>query len=307
MNLQQLRYLREIVRQDYNISSAARVLHTVQPGISSQIRHLEEELGISIFKRHGRRLTGLTNAGMAITAMAERALREIDQMRAISAELACEESGQLAIATTHTQARYALPGTIRQFIEQYPHINLQMHQGSPTQIAQWVASGVADIGIATEGLQQRRELVTLPYYHWHHCLIAPPGLPILRQQPLTLQAIAEYPIVTYDHAVAGRQHIDEAFAAEGLKPPIAFTAIDSDVIKTYVEIGLGIGLIARMAFDPERDSNLRMRDASDLFAPCTTYIALHRRQSLSPHLYRFIHLLSEDLDRQTIDRALADG
>ncbi len=304
MNLQQLRYLREIVRQDFNVSAAAKVLHTVQPGVSSQIRRLEDELGLPIFERHGRRLTGLTTAGRAIAAMAERALREIDQMREVSADLANEETGQLAIATTHTQARYALPKTIRRFIEQYPRINLQMHQGSPSQIAQWVISGVADLGIATEGLQHRRELVALPYYHWSHCLIAPPGLPILRRHPMTLEAIAEYPIVTYDPSVAGRQRIDEAFAARGLRPHIAFTAIDSDVIKTYVEIGLGIGLVARMAFDPERDGNLRMRDVSDLFAPCTTYVALPRRRPLPPPLLRFIDLLDAGIDATTIEEAV---
>ena len=291
MNLQQLRYLREIVRQGFNISSAARALHTVQPGISSQIRRLEDELGLPIFERRGRRLTGLTSAGRAVAAMAERALREIDRMHELGAELADEEIGELAIATTHTQARYALPKTIRRFIEQYPRIRLQMHQGSPSQIAEWVISGVADIGIATEGLHPHEGLETLPYYHWSHCLIAPPGLPILRRHPMTLEAIAEYPIVTYDPAVAGRHRIDEAFAARGLRPHIAFTAIDSDVIKTYVEIGLGIGLVARMAFDPERDANLRMRDVSDLFTPCTTYIALPRGRPIPLPLQRFIDLL----------------
>lgn len=303
MNLQQLRYIREVVRQDFNISAASETLHTAQPGISHQIKQLEDELGISIFDRHGKRLTGLTQPGRTIAAMAERVLREIEQMRALSAEFAHEETGLLSIATTHTQARYALPQVIRQFIERYPNISLQIHQGRPDQIAQWVSRGIADIGFATEGLLNSPDLIALPCYEWNHCLIAPPGLPLLRKQPLTLDDIAEYPIVTYDKAVAGRERIDEAFAKHGVRPKIALSAIDSDVIKTYVEIGLGVGIVARMAFDPERDSNLRMLDAGHLFASSTSYIALRRGLPPREFLYTFMEMLSPRLDRATIDEA----
>jgi LysR family transcriptional regulator, cys regulon transcriptional activator len=304
MNLQQLRYIREVVRQDFNISAASETLHTAQPGISHQIKRLEDELGVAIFDRHGKRLTGLTQPGRAVVAMAERILREIEQMRELSAEFAHEETGQLAIATTHTQARYSLPKVIRQFIERYPHISLQIHQGRPDQIAQWVARGVADIGLATEGLMNSPDLIALPCYEWNHCLIAPPGLPLLRKHPLTLDDIAEYPIVTYDKAIAGRERIDEAFANRAIRPKIALSAIDSDVIKTYVEIGLGVGIIARMAFDPERDPNLRMLDASHLFAASTSYIALRRGLPPRNFLYAFIAMLSPQLDRATIDEAM---
>jgi len=303
VNLQQLRYVREVVRRDFNISAASGTLYTAQPGISHQIKRLEEELGIPIFERHGKRLTGLTQPGQAIVAMAERILREIEQMHELSAEFAHEETGQLSIATTHTQARYALPRVIRQFIERYPHISLQIHQGRPDQIAQWVARGVADIGIATEGLMNSSDLIALPCYEWNHCLIAPPGLPLLRKHPLTLDDIAEYPIVTYDKAIAGRERIDEAFAKYALRPKIALSAIDSDVIKTYVEIGLGVGIVARMAFDPERDTNLRMLDASHLFASSTSYIALRRGLPPRDFLYTFMDMLSPRLNRATIDEA----
>jgi len=304
MNLQQLRYIREVVRQDFNISAASEILHTAQPGISHQIKRLEDELGVAIFDRHGKRLTGLTQPGRAVVAMAERILREIEQMRELSAEFAHEETGQLAIATTHTQARYSLPKVIRQFIERYPHISLQIHQGRPDQIAQWVARGIADIGLATEGLMNSLDLIALPCYEWNHCLIAPPGLPLLRKHPLTLDDIAEYPIVTYDKAIAGRERIDEAFANRAIRPKIALSAIDSDVIKTYVEIGLGVGIIARMAFDPERDPNLRMLDASHLFGTSTSYIALRRGLPPRNFLYAFIAMLSPQLDRATIDEAM---
>jgi len=304
MNLQQLRYIREVVRQGFNISAASETLYTAQPGISHQIKRLEEELGVAIFDRHGKRLTGLTQPGRAVVAMAERILREIEQMRELSAEFANEEIGQLSIATTHTQARYALPAVIRRFIERYPHISLQIHQGRPDQIVQWVARGIADIGLATEGLMNSPDLIALPCYEWNHCLIAPPGLPLLRKQPLTLDDIAEYPIVTYDKAIAGRERIDEAFANRAIRPRIALSAIDSDVIKTYVEIGLGVGIVARMAFDPERDSNLRMLDASHLFAASTSYIALRRGLPPRNFLYTFIAMLSPQLDRTTIDEAM---
>lgn len=305
MNFQQLRYIREVARCGLNISAAANVLHTAQPGISSQIRQLEEELGIQIFERNGKRLIGITQPGRAVLAMAERVLREVEHIKQIGYEFTDDSGGSLSIATTHTQARYALPPVIKTFSERYPNVRLHLHQGNPMQIAQLAASGVADVAIATEGINLFEDLVVMPCYEWNHCVIAPPGLPILRDAPLTLEKIAEYPIVTYDFSFAGRIKINEAFERAGLRPNVVFSAIDSDVIKTYVEIGIGIGLMARMAFNPERDINLRMLDASHLFEPCTTRLGIRRGSHLRGFTYAFIEMFAPHLDRQTVDKAMA--
>ncbi|MBI5450299.1 MAG: CysB family HTH-type transcriptional regulator [Gammaproteobacteria bacterium] len=304
MNIQQLRYIREVVRCGMNISTAANMLHTAQPGISHQIRLLEEELNVQIFERNGKRLVGLTQSGRTVLATAERILREIDNLKQVGYEFSGDAHGTLSIATTHTQARYALPKVIRTFTEAYPNIRLHMHQGNPSQLAQLVTSGVADIAIATEGMTLYEDLVTLSCYEWTHCVVAPPGLPILRETPLTLAAIAQYPIVTYDVSFAGRTRINEAFERAGLRPNVVFSAIDSDVIKTYVEIGLGIGLMARMAFDAERDTNLRMMDASHLFESSTTRIGLRRGAHLRGYMYAFIEMFAPQLDRKTVDAAM---
>ncbi len=305
MNFQQLRYVREIARCGLNISAAAQVLNTAQPGISNQIRQLEKELRVQIFERNGKRLVGITQPGRAVLAMAERVLRELEHIRQVGFEYTDEVGGSLSIATTHTQARYALPPVIKTFVERYPNVRLHLHQGDPMQIAQLAASGVADIAIATEGIDLFEDLVMMPCYDWNHCVIAPPGLPILRDQPLTLEKIAEYPIVTYDFSFAGRIKINEAFERAGLRPNVVFSAIDSDVIKTYVEIGIGIGLMASMAFNSERDTNLRMLDASHLFEPCTTRLGVRRGSQLRGYMYAFIEMFAPQLDRQTVDRAMA--
>ena len=304
MNLQQLKYLREVARCGLNISTAANVLHTAQPGISNQIRQLEDELNIQIFERNGKRLVGITQPGRAVLAMAERVLREIEHIKQIGYEFSHDASGSLSIATTHTQARYALPPVIKTFTAEYPNIRLHIHQGNPTQIAQMVVSGAADIAIATEGMDEFEDIVVLPCYQWNHCLVAPPGLPILREEPLTLQAIAAYPIVTYELAFAGRMRINDAFSEAGLRPNVVLAAIDADVIKTYVELGLGIGLIASMAYDEKRDSNLRMRDVSHLFAPSTTRIGLRRGAHLRGFTYAFIEMFADHLDRRAVDEAM---
>lgn len=305
MNFQQLRYVREVARCGLNISAAAQVLNTAQPGISNQIRQLEEELKIQIFERNGKRLVGITQPGRAVLAMAERVLRELEHIRQVGFEYTDQVGGSLSIATTHTQARYALPPVIKAFTERYPNVRLHLHQGDPMQIAQLAASGVADVAIATEGIDLFEELVVMSCYDWNHCVIAPPGLPILRDQPLTLEKIAQYPIVTYDFSFAGRIKINDAFERAGLRPNVVFSAIDSDVIKTYVEIGIGIGLMAAMAFNPERDTNLRMLDASHLFEPCTTRLGLRRGSQLRGYMYSFIEMFAPQLDRQTVDRAMA--
>jgi len=304
MNIQQLRYIREVVRCGMNISTAANRLHTAQPGISHQIRLLEEELNVQIFERNGKRLIGLTQPGRAVLATAERILREVEEIKQIGYEFSSEAIGTLAIATTHTQARYALPNVICRFNETYPNIRLHLHQGNPDQIAQWVATGVADIAIATEGMAKYEELATLSCYEWDHCLIAPPGMPILDEEPLTLQAIAENPIVTYDISFAGRAKINDAFENAGLRPNVVFSAIDSDVIKTYVELGLGVGLIAKMAYDPKRDLGLRMMEASHLFPPNTTRIGLRRGAQLRGYTYAFIEMFAPHLDRRAVDEAM---
>jgi LysR family cys regulon transcriptional activator len=304
MNLQQLKYLREVARCGLNISTAANVLHTAQPGISNQIRQLEDELNIQIFERNGKRLVGITQPGRAVLAMAERVLREIEHIKQIGYEFSHDASGSLSIATTHTQARYALPPVIKAFTAEYPNIRLHIHQGNPTQIAQMVVSGAADIAIATEGMDEFEDIVVLPCYQWNHCLVAPPGLPILRVEPLTLEAIAAYPIVTYELAFAGRMRINDAFSEAGLRPNVVLAAIDADVIKTYVELGLGIGLIASMAYDEKRDSNLRMRDVSHLFAPSTTRIGLRRGAHLRGFTYAFIEMFASHLDRRSVDEAM---
>ena len=304
MKLQQLRYVREVARCDLNVSMAAAALHTAQPGISTQIRQLEEELNVQIFERNGKRLTGITQPGRAILAKAERILREIDNIRQIGFEFTDDARGSLSIATTHTQARYALPSVIKAFTQLYPNVRLSLHQGNPTQISDMVASGLADIAIATEAIQLFEDLVMLPCYQWNRCVIAPPGHPIFNEQPLTLEHIAKYPIVTYDYAFAGRSKINQAFEEHRLKPSVVLTAIDSDVIKTYVELGLGIGLLAAMAYNPEKDTGLRAIDAGHLFESSTTRIGIRRGGYLRGYMYAFIELFAPHLDRKTVDAAM---
>ena len=270
MKLQQLRYLCEVADQGLNLSVAAQKLHTSQPGISKQIRMLEDELGVEIFIRNGKRVTKITPPGKEIIAIAHRILKETDNLKQAAQDYSNRDRGGLTIATTHTQARYALPTVIHRFTTRYPNVKLSLIQGSPVQICQFVLSGQADICIATEAIATFEELVMLPCYTWNRCVIAPPNHPILRQQSLTLEEISKYPIITYDFAFAGRSQINQAFAKRNLTPNVVLTAIDSDVIKTYVALGLGIGILANMAFDAARDTDLRAIDASHLFESSTT-------------------------------------
>jgi LysR family cys regulon transcriptional activator len=304
MKLQQLRYLLEVSRQGLNVSAAAETLFTSQPGISKQIRLLEEELGVDVFVRNGKRVTGVTQPGRIILEMAERILRDAENLKQVGREFCNEAVGRLSLAVTHTQARYALPEVVRVFIRRYPLVRLSLLQGNPTQVAQMVISGEADIAIATESIDMYKELVTLPCHQWNRGVITPPGHPLLEQQPLSLNAIAQYPLITYDFAFAGRSKINKAFEARGLAPNIVLTALDSDVIKTYVELGLGVGIIARMAFDPERDINLREMDASHLFDFSTTKIGLRRGGYLRGYEYDFIELFAPNLSRKTVDSAI---
>ncbi|MCE9550330.1 MAG: HTH-type transcriptional regulator CysB [Betaproteobacteria bacterium] len=304
MNLQQLRYLHEIVKHELNISDAAKALYTSQPGLSKQMKSLEEELGIEIFVRNGKRLTAITEPGKAVLEIAQRMLHDVGNLKQVGQEFRSQDSGSLTIATTHTQARYALPPVVKQFIERYPKVKLSLHQGSPTQIAQQVLNGEADIAIATESLIMYEELTTLPCYEWHHCIVVPIGHPLLAEKKLTLKKIAQYPIITYDFAFSGRGKINAAFSAHNITPNIVLTAIDADVIKTYVELGLGIGIVAQMAFIPERDKLLRMIDTGNLFQSSTTRIAIRCNEFLRGYTYHFIELFAPHLTREVVTKVL---
>jgi LysR family transcriptional regulator, cys regulon transcriptional activator len=305
VNLQQLRYLCAIVDHGLNVSDAAEALFTSQPGISKQVRQLEDELGVPVFVRHGKRLSALTPAGAAVVATARRALREVENLRRVGADFKSEDSGVLAIATTHTQARYVLPPVISRFAARYPKVKVVLHQGNPLQVAEQTLRSEVDVGIATEALATFPDLVTLPCYEWNRCVLVPQGHPLAKVVPLTLAALARYPIITYDFAFTGRSRINAAFDAEGIVPNVVLTALDADVIKTYVELGMGVGIVATMAYDAVRDANLEKLDAAHLFAPSTTRLALRRDVFLRGYVYDFIARFAPVLDRAAIDAALA--
>jgi LysR family cys regulon transcriptional activator len=305
MNFQQLRYVRETVRQGLNLTEAANVLYTSQPGVSKQIREFEDELGVTIFERRGKRFVALTEPGKRILEIVERVLQDVDNLRRVGTEYAQEDAGRLTIATTHTQARYALPRVVAEFRKLYPKVHLHLQQGDPRSVAQMVIRGDAELGIATEALDQYPELVTLPGYQWRHCLVVPPGHPLLELAQPTLADLARYPIVTYSPEFTGRTHIDAAFAARGLAIDVVLTAIDSDVIKTYVELGMGVGIIAAMAFDPERDRGLRMIDGTHLFRVNTTRVALRKGAFLRAFTFDFIERFAPPLRRKAVEQALA--
>jgi LysR family cys regulon transcriptional activator len=304
VNFQQLRALREAARQKLNLSEAAKRLHTSQPGVSKQIRELEAELGVEVFVRRGKRLTALTEPGRAVLASAERLLDEAENLRRVGREFSDRSSGTLTIATTHTQARYALPAPVTAFKRRYPAVRLLIHQGNPTQICQMVSAGEADLAIATETIALYPDLVSLPCHRWNRCVVVPPRHPLLAETPLTLEAVARHPIVTYDFAFAGRSVIDKAFEARGLAPNVVLTALDSDVIKTYVELGLGVGIMAKMGFDPKRDRSLRSIDAGHLFESSTTRVGIKRGAWLRGYAWDFIELFAPQLPRKVAERAL---
>jgi LysR family transcriptional regulator, cys regulon transcriptional activator len=303
MKLQQLRCLMEVARRNLNVSEAAEALHTSQPGVSKQIRALEDELGIQVFVRHGKRLVSVTQPGKAVITIAERILSEAQNLKRAGEEYANDELGTLTIAATHTQARYALPKAVAAFKQRYPKVELVLHQGNPTQICAQVIAGEADMGVATEAISQYPELVSLPVYQWNRCVVVPPKHPLL-QGTLTLERIAEHPIVTYDFAFANRTLVQKSFENRGLKPHVVLSAQDSDVIKTYVELGLGIGILAKMAFDPKRDHNLRAIDASHLFESSTTRLGIKRGAYLRRYAYEFIELFAPQLPRAVVERSV---
>ena len=301
MKLQQLRYLCEVARRGLNVAAAAEALYTSQPGISKQIKSLEDELGIEVFVRHGKRIVSVTEPGKAILAIAERILAETQNLKRAGEEFADRKLGTLTIATTHTQARYALPRPVAQFKRRYPKVQLVIHQGNPTQICEMVLGGEADFAIATEAIALYPHLVSLPCYRWNRCVVVPPKHPLLKESPLTLEALAAHPIVTYDFAFAGRSLINKAFEQRGLAANVVLTALDSDVIKTYVELGLGVGIMAKMGFDAKRDTRLRAIDASHLFESSTTRLGIKRGAYLRGYAYEFIELFAPQLPRRTVE------
>ena len=303
MKLQQLRYIWEVAHHDLNVSATAQSLYTSQPGISKQIKLLEDELGVEVFARSGKHLTRITPAGETIIEKAGEILRKAESIKQVAQEFSNEKKGSLSIATTHTQARYALPEVIGQFIEKYPEVSLHMHQGSPIQIAEMAADGVVDFAIATEGLELFGDLVMMPCYNWNRCILVPKDHPLAAVEQLTLEHVAEHPIVTYVFGFTGRSKLDEAFIQLGLVPKVVFTATDADVIKTYVRLGLGIGIVAHMAHDPEKDSDLVALDASHLFEPSTTVIGCRRGTFLRGYMYDFVELFAPHLNREMIDLA----
>lgn len=307
MNLQQLRYVAEVAQRNLNVSEAARALHTSQSGVSRQISLLEEELGVDVFVRQGKRLVAITRPGEEVVAIARRMLRDIGALRQVGDEYASGDLGRLSIATTHTQARYVLPRVLSEFLRAHPGVQIELHQGNPTQCCEFVLSGAADLAIATEAIDDYEQLVGLPCYQWNRCLIAPPGHPLLDVKPLTLEAIAAWPLITYDFSFTGGSRVNQTFAERGLTPRVALSAIDADIIKTYVALGLGVGIVAQMAFDPEQDRGLRAVDCAHLFESSTTRIGLHRNAWLRGYTYAFIEAFAASLTRDVVDRALGRG
>lgn len=307
MNFQQLRSVREAVRCGYNLTEVANMLHTSQPGVSRQIRELEEELGVEIFGRAGKRLTGLTPPGKDLLPIVERLLLDAENLKRAGQDYSAQLEGQLSVAATHSQARYALPHVVKDFRDQFPKVTLHLHQGSPKQVAAMLLSGEADIGVATEALADYPQLVTLPCYRWTHSIVVPPGHPLLAQSgPVTLAQLARYPIITYELGYTGRAHIDNAFATVGLRPEVVLTAMDADVIKTYVELGMGVGIVASVAVDEERDAHLRILDAGHLFQVNVTRLGLRRGAWLRGYAYGFIETFVPTLSRGVVAQALAN-
>ncbi|SCK15862.1 CysB family HTH-type transcriptional regulator [Vogesella sp. LIG4] len=304
MNFQQLRIIRETVRQNFNLTEVANALFTSQSGVSKHIKDLEDELGVELFVRKGKRFLGLTDPGKELLTIVERMLLDAGNIKRLAEQFSQRDEGQLTIATTHTQARYALPKVVTAFKKAFPKVHLVLHQASPDELVRLLLAGEADIGIATEAVAEVPELVSFPYYSWHHAVIAPPEHP-LHGQPLSLETLADYPIVTYHQGFTGRAQIDRAFADAGLAPDIVMAALDADVIKTYVELELGVGIIASMAVDAQRDSQVRVVPGEPLFGHQTTRVAIRRGHYLRSFAYRFIELCSAALDEDTVRRALS--
>ncbi len=307
MNFQQLRSIREATRCGFNLTEVANVLFTSQPGVSRQIRELEDELGVEIFQRNGKRLTGLTDPGKGILAIVERLLIEADNLRQASEEYAEKKTGTLTVATTHTQARYVLPRVVQAFRTAFPEVRIALQQSSPEHIAEWVLSGKADVGIATEGLSQFDELVSFPCYAWNHAIVVPDGHPLLDLPSVSLHDLGAYPLITYDIGFTGRGHIDDAFRQAGITTDIVLTAMDSDVIQQYVALGMGVGIVASMAIEASQRNGLKTMSASHLFAPNVTRLAVRRGAYLRTYTRDFILKFAPDLTLADIDEAMKHG
>lgn len=300
MNFQQLRIVRETVRRNFNLTEVANSLYTSQSGVSKHIKDLEDELGVELFVRKGKRFLGLTEPGKEMVKIVEQMLLDAKNIKNLAERYSQQDTGRLTVATTHTQARYVLPKVVTAFKKQYPKVHLKLHQGSPAEIAQMLEQGEADIGVATETLGQIEELASFPFYSWRHAVIVPDGHPLIRVSPLTLGSIAEYPIITYHEGFTGRASLEKTFTTAGLAPDIVMSALDADVIKSYVEMGVGIGIVASVAFNAAKDAGLKLLDCSHLFGENVARIAIRRGHFIRGFAYRFIELCSQDLTENKI-------
>jgi LysR family cys regulon transcriptional activator len=305
MKLRQLHYIHEVAQRGLNVTAASEALFTSQPGVSKQIRMLEDELGVDIFVRNGKHLSEITPAGQRILDCTQRLLGEVENIKRVAEEFHDADRGDLSIATTHTQARYALPPVIAPFRHRYPRVSLHLHQGSPPQIAKMAAEGQADFAIATEAMHHFDTLVMLPCYHWNRSVLVRPDHPLAGKAKLTLQDIAAHPIITYTFGFTGRSKLDQAFAARGLRPDVVLTAVDADVIKTYVRLGLGVGIIASMAYDAKTDGDLVCLTADHLFEDSITHIGFRRGLFLRGYMYEFLQLFAPHLTREVVDEIAA--
>ena len=304
MKLQQLRCISQIVQSEYNISKASEVLNTSQPGVSKQIKLLEDEIGIKIFQRNGKRLVGLTDPGKKVLGSIETILQESNNIKVISEEYIQKDQGTFTIATTHTQARYKLPKVVEEFVKKYPKINLNIHQGNPSQVTEQIISGEADVGIATESINLSEDIHTIPCYQWNRCIVMPKNHPLTKARRITLEDLALYPMITYDYAFTGSTIVSEVFKNANIEPNIMLTAIDADVIKTYVSLNMGIGLIAEMAYDPTTDHPMVSRDVSHLFPLSTTYIGIRRENFLRKYTSDFIRMFIPQTSKKELKKIL---
>jgi len=307
MNLQQLRYVQATVRFNLNLTEAANALYTSQPGVSKQIRDFEEELGVEIFERKGKRFTNVTEPGREVVNIIDRIMVELENLRKVADHFSMKDQGHFILATTHTQARYALPPAIKQFKESFPKVHLSLHQASPAHIAKMLVDGEVDVGIATEALENHPDLVSFPCYEWSHVILFPKDHPLAQLDTISLEDLTRYPLITYEPGFTGGGHIEDAFKKNNLSADIVLTAMDADVIKTYVELGMGVGIVASMAFNAERDRNLESRDARHLFGPNVTRLAIRKSAYLRDFMLHFIHSFAPHLTAAAVKKALQGG